>query len=94
MKNVNIKLSLPKSVNIRIITTLILMAVILFEIYLVYFNMYARLIPQPNLVITQADIVRIDRDAFKEVNDYLHDADTYTPTTPISINPNPFKFNE
>jgi hypothetical protein len=93
MKNVNIKLSLPKSVNIRIITTVVLALVILFELYVVYFNMYVRLSPQPNVAVTK-NIVRIDRNAFKEVNDYLQDADTYTPTTPISINPNPFKFSE
>lgn len=87
------KITLPKKISIRAITTLLLIVVVLFELYLAYFFLYNKLSPQPEIVMSNTGIVRINRASLSEVTQFLEGLNNYQPGEPALANPNPFKYS-
>ena len=83
------KIKFPKKISIGFGLNLLLVVVLLTEAYLVYSNLYATLNPQSQAV-PSTNIIRVNRNAFKQVGDFLDSLDNFTLATPALTNPDPF----
>ena len=87
------KLKLPKKVNPGFIATILLVAVVLFEIYLGYFYLFQQLNPEAKEAGSK-NIIRLNRADLKQINQDLDNLIIFTPKEPGLANPNPFKYSK
>lgn len=86
------KIGLPKKISIRTGTTLVLVAIILIEAYMVYSSLYKKLAPEPENTVS-ASVVRINRSSLSDITLFLGGLDNFQPPSVTLTNPNPFKYS-
>ncbi len=86
-------INLPKKISAGWILRILLILLILAEFYLGFNNLYKNLDPQPQTVASN-NIIRVNRETFKQVSGFLDGLDKFVPTPPTLTNPSPFNLNQ
>jgi hypothetical protein len=83
------KINLPKIIRVALVMNLVLLGFILLEFYLGFSYLYQNLDPQPQNVASN-NIIRVNRETFRQVSTFLTGLDTYTPPDLNLSNSDPF----
>ena len=85
-----LKIKIPK-LSLNLILTLATLIILLVEGYFGYKDLYLNLVNNELPIVPTGNIVRLDTQAYKSIIELFSRLQTYAPSNPVTLNPNPFK---